>query len=84
MTATTDVGLADLRDRMAHLDMQIIELVRERIALSDEVRSIRLDAGDTRADLSAERTTFRTYRTKLGLHATGLARSLLVLCGGTL
>ena len=83
-TGTTDpnadADLLALRDRINAIDAQLIELWRERSAVSREVGRIRMASGGTRLVLARERQIIERFREALGEDGTQLG--LLVLRAG--
>jgi chorismate mutase len=66
-----------LRSRINAIDEQMIELWRERAALSREVGSVRVASGGTRLALSREREILEHFKHELGEDGTQLALLLL-------
>jgi chorismate mutase len=89
--ATTDTGartdeatavISSARERIDDLDRQIIELVRQRIAVSDGIQQARITSGGRRVNLSREMEIISAYSAQLGKPGTALAMTLLELCRG--
>lgn len=72
--------IAALRHRIDEIDSQIIELWRERAAISGEVGRVRIASGGTRLVLSREREIVDRFREALG--ADGVQLALLILRAG--
>ncbi|GAA1272641.1 chorismate mutase [Streptomyces javensis] len=70
------------RERIDALDGQILDLVRERMAVSATVQEARIAAGGRRVHLSREMEILDRYRQRLGKPGTTLAMTLLELCRG--
>jgi chorismate mutase len=72
--------IAGLRRRLDEIDQQIIDLWRERAAISHEVGVTRVAAGGTRLVLAREQEILARFREALGADGTQLA--LLILRAG--
>jgi len=72
--------IAGLRHRIDEIDNLIIELWRERAAISGEVGRVRIASGGTRLVLSREREIVDRFREALG--ADGVQLALLILRAG--
>ncbi|NJQ00723.1 chorismate mutase [Streptomyces zingiberis] len=70
------------RGRIDELDTRIIELVRERMAVSAAIQEARITSGGRRVNLSREMEILHHYRETLGKPGTALAMTLLELCRG--
>jgi chorismate mutase len=77
---TADEHIAALRARLDEIDQTIIDLWRERAAISQEVGATRVAAGGTRLVLSREQEILNRYREAIGADGTQLA--MLVLRAG--
>jgi chorismate mutase len=75
-----DAHIARLRARIDEIDAALIELWRERAAISQEVGATRVAAGGTRLVLSREREILDRFSSELGADGTQLA--LLILRAG--
>jgi chorismate mutase len=76
-------GLIDtLRGQIDQLDQAIIDLVRERAAVSAKVQAARIAAGGTRLELGRERLILDHFRRDLGRRGPALADVLLRICRG--
>jgi chorismate mutase len=75
-----DAEITDMRHRIDEIDQTLIDLWRERAAISQRVGATRVAAGGTRLVLSREREIIDRFRTALGDDGTQLA--LLVLRAG--
>jgi chorismate mutase len=71
------------RGRIDALDAAIIELIRERTAVSARIQQARIAAGGRRVELARESAVIARYREALGKPGTALALDLLDLCRGT-
>ena len=69
-----------MRERIDEIDQTIIDLWRERAAISQEVGATRVAAGGTRLVLSREQEILNRYREAIGADGTQLA--MLVLRAG--
>lgn len=76
--ATQRIGR--LRKRIDEIDEALIELWRERAAISAEVGRVRIASGGTRLVLSREREIVDRFREALG--ADGVQLALLILRAG--
>ncbi|MDK1472811.1 chorismate mutase [Streptomyces sp. 549] len=70
------------RERIDTLDGRIIELVRERMAVSAGIQQARVSTGGRRVHLSREMEILSRFRAELGRPGTTLAMTLLELCRG--
>lgn len=70
------------RVRLDELDAQIVQLVRERLRVSQAVQQARVDGGGRRVELARETQIIARYREQLGRPGTGIAMALLELCRG--
>jgi chorismate mutase len=80
MTAPTtpaDPRIAELRDEIDSCDAQIIALVQRRLAISQEIGSIRASSGGTRLSLSREAEVLNRFRLALGPDGAALGMMLL-------
>jgi chorismate mutase len=75
--ASADEHIAALRKRLDDIDQQIIDLWRERAAISHEVGVTRVAAGGTRLVLAREQQILARFREALGTDGTQLALLLL-------
>lgn len=84
--SSTDVRSADVisgaREQIDDLDGRILDLVRERMAVSASIQEARTAAGGRRVHLSREMEILDRYRQGLGKPGTTLAMTLLELCRG--
>ncbi|MEU5267110.1 chorismate mutase [Streptomyces hygroscopicus] len=78
---TADV-IGTARERIDALDGRILDLVRERMAVSAAIQEARIAAGGRRVQLSREMEILDRYRQRLGKPGTTLAMTLLELCRG--
>ncbi len=81
-TGDTDASqsIGRLRQRIDEIDEALIELWRERAAISAEVGRVRIASGGTRLVLSREREIVDRFRDALG--ADGVQLALLILRAG--
>ncbi|MFE2444631.1 chorismate mutase [Stenotrophomonas sp. NPDC087984] len=70
------------RERIDALDGRILDLVRERMAVSAAIQEARIASGGRRVQLSREMEILDRYRQRLGKPGTTLAMTLLELCRG--
>jgi chorismate mutase len=83
ITMTTESAteqISGLRTRIDEIDGQLIELWRERAAISGEVGRVRIASGGTRLVLERERQIVDRFREALG--ADGVQLALLILRAG--
>jgi chorismate mutase len=78
--AGADDHIAALRQRLDEIDQRLIDLWRERAAISHEVGVTRVAAGGTRLVLAREQEILSRFREALGADGTQLA--LLILRAG--
>jgi chorismate mutase len=78
--ATAAERIAALRNRIDEIDSTLIELWRERAAISSEVGRVRIASGGTRLVLSREREIIDRFGAELG--ADGVQLALLILRAG--
>ncbi|SEC09346.1 chorismate mutase [Streptomyces melanosporofaciens] len=86
-TETTETAkpadvIGTARERIDALDGQILDLVRERMAVSAAIQQARIASGGRRVQLSREMEILDRYRQRLGKPGTTLAMTLLELCRG--
>lgn len=74
---STDERIAALRARIDQIDHALIELWRERAALSQQVGAARVAAGGTRLALAREREVLDRFHSALGPLGTQLGLLLL-------
>ncbi len=79
-TGEADNHISGLRERIDEIDNALIELWRERAAISAEVGRIRIASGGTRLVLSREREIVDRFRDALG--PDGVQLALLILRAG--
>ncbi|MBX6748670.1 MAG: chorismate mutase [Micromonosporaceae bacterium] len=75
--ASAEERIAALRRRLDEIDQKLIELWRERAAISHEVGQTRVAAGGTRLVLAREQEILHRFREALGSDGTQLALLLL-------
>jgi chorismate mutase len=81
--STSGETIAEERTRIDDLDSRIVALIRERMAVSEEIRRTRLASGGRGSvHLAREMEILRHYRDALGRPGTQLAMTLLELCRG--
>ena len=69
--------IAELRRRIDEIDLALIDLWRERAAISYEVGATRVAAGGTRLALAREHEILARFRQALGTDGTQLAMLIL-------
>jgi chorismate mutase len=79
-TAAADDHIAGLRNRIDEIDTALVELWRERAAISQEVGATRVASGGTRLVLSREQEIVSRFREALG--ADGVQLAMLILRAG--
>jgi chorismate mutase len=77
-----ETAIAEKRQRIDALDTRIIDLVRERMAVSADIQRERIGSGGRRVSLSREMQVLTHYSARLGKPGTRLAMTLLELCRG--
>ena len=75
--AAASAHIASLRGRLDEIDQQLIDLWRERAAISHEVGVTRVAAGGTRLVLAREQEILARFREALGADGTQVALLLL-------
>ncbi len=83
ITMTTESAteqISGMRQRIDEIDGQLIDLWRERAAISGEVGRVRMASGGTRLVLERERQIVDRFRDALG--ADGVQLALLILRAG--
>lgn len=82
--AATDAAdtIPMLRGQIDALDAAIVNLVAERIRLSQRIQTARINAGGARVELGRERVILETYRSALGPQGAHLADAVLQVCRG--
>jgi chorismate mutase len=90
-TVPTPAGATDpadrilaLRDEIDTCDAEIIALVQRRLAISQEIGSLRAASGGTRLSLSREQQVLARFGDALGPEGTALGMMLLRLGRGLL
>jgi chorismate mutase len=69
--------IAELRAEIDACDAAIIELVQQRLAVSQQIGALRSASGGTRLNLSREQQVLDRFRTALGPDGTTLGMMLL-------
>jgi chorismate mutase len=82
--AEANAVIAGARGRIDALDAQIIDLIRRRMAVSDEVKDARQAVGGPRLALSREMEIVTQYQESLGKPGATIALTVLELCRGRL
>jgi chorismate mutase len=84
--AATDPAarISELRTEIDACDASIIELVRRRLAVSQEIGALRAAAGGTRLSLSREQQVLAKFQAALGPDGAALGMMLLRLGRGRL
>lgn len=70
------------RERIDAIDAELIELIRQRMAVSAEIQAARMADGGRRLDLRRETEVIGTYTRTLGRPGTSVAMALLELGRG--
>ncbi|WP_063787061.1 chorismate mutase [Streptomyces sp. NBRC 110028] len=78
----TAAVIGSAREHIDALDERILDLVRERMAVSASIQEARIASGGRRVNLSREMEILDRYRRTLGKPGTALAMTLLELCRG--
>ncbi len=78
-TASTDSAqrIDELRGAIDACDAEIIALVQRRLAISQEIDTVRAASGGTRLNLSREQQILSRFRTALGRDGAALGMLLL-------
>ena len=76
-TAPADPRISELRDQIDACDAEIIALVQRRLAISQEIGSLRAESGGTRLSLSREAEVLNRFRLALGPDGAALGMMLL-------
>ena len=69
--------IGELRTAIDACDAEIIELVRRRLAISQEIGALRAASGGTRLSLSREQQVLARFRDALGPDGAALGMMLL-------
>jgi chorismate mutase len=69
--------IGELRSSIDACDAEIIELVRRRLTISQEIGALRAATGGTRLSLSREQQVLCRFRTALGPDGAALGMMLL-------
>ena len=77
MSTDPSAQIDELRGVIDSCDAQIIELVRRRLAVSQEIGALRTATGGTRLSLSREQRVLDRFRTALGPDGAALGMFLL-------
>lgn len=77
-TTGTEVDrIAELRDAIDDCDAAIIDLVRQRLAISQQIGVLRSASGGTRLNLAREQQVLGRFRAALGPDGAALGMMLL-------
>jgi chorismate mutase len=71
-----------LRGQIDALDAAIINLVAERVRVSQRIQTTRINNGGTRVELGRERQILDAYKATLGRPGSQLADAMLHVCRG--
>ena len=82
MHTTTSLDLAALRGRIDELDAELLRLIAERTAVSEQIGAARRAAGGPRIVHARENEVLQRWRTALGRPGAAIALSLLELGRG--
>ncbi|NJQ01108.1 chorismate mutase [Streptomyces zingiberis] len=77
-----DRRIEQAREVIDALDLQLMDLLRHRRAVSLEIQQQRMGQGGTRTVLSRENVVLDRYAAGLGPEGTALALTILSLCRG--
>jgi chorismate mutase len=80
--AETGDAVPVLRGQIDAIDATILNLVRERMRLSQRIQNARISGGGTRVELGRERVILDKYRSALGPQGPNLADAVLQVCRG--
>jgi chorismate mutase len=69
--------IGELRTEIDACDAEIIELVRRRLAISQQIGTLRAASGGTRLSLSREQQVLARFQTALGPDGAALGMMLL-------
>jgi chorismate mutase len=69
--------IGELRTEIDTCDAEIIELVRRRLAISQQIGTLRAASGGTRLSLSREQQVLARFQTALGPDGAALGMMLL-------
>jgi len=69
--------ISELRGEIDACDAQIIELVQRRLAISQQIGTLRTASGGTRLNLSREQQVLSRFRAALGPDGASLGMMLL-------
>ncbi|MEY9992110.1 chorismate mutase [Streptomyces sp. V4I8] len=70
------------REAIDALDLQLLEILQRRRAISLQIQQQRMSEGGTRTVLSRENIILERYANGLGAEGTALALNILSLCRG--
>ncbi|MGY1708105.1 chorismate mutase [Geodermatophilus sp. SYSU D00758] len=76
-TPDADARISDLRQEIDACDAEIIRLVRQRLAVSQEIGELRRAAGGTRLSLAREQQVLARFQEALGSDGATLGMMLL-------
>jgi chorismate mutase len=71
-----------LRGQIDAIDQAIVNLVAERVRLSQRIQTARINGGGARVELGRERVILDAYRAGLGRPGAHLAEAVLEVCRG--
>jgi chorismate mutase len=74
--------ISRLREQLDAVDVELIQVVHRRIALSKQIQTVRISHGGRRREHSRELNIVNTYVDGLGRNGSQLALTLLELCRG--
>ena len=78
----TVTGVLGGRERIDAIDTELIELIRQRVAVSAEIQAARMADGGRRLDLRRETEVIGRFNRSLGRPGTSVAMALLELGRG--
>lgn len=71
-----------LRSQIDALDEVLVQLLRERAAVSHQIQRHRMSSGGARVDLARERDVIANYTAALGVSGAEFATTVLAYCRG--
>ncbi|GGM52931.1 hypothetical protein GCM10012275_24900 [Longimycelium tulufanense] len=80
--AAAMVAVSTVRQRIDDLDHDIIELLRRRQEVSQQIQQIRTGAGGQRVEPAREELILERYRSAFGGPGRDIATALLRICRG--
>lgn len=81
---TSEAVIARLRDRIDHVDTELLRLLEDRRSLSRAVQEARMASGGRRTELGRENAVLARYADRLGRPGGRMAMAVLEFCRGPL